>query len=200
MENLNPALPKIENPTNLNDVVFQSTLSSWLEDKGLIADIQSQIRLKLVNILRNTAIGRNLYKKFAQNNSLFKQALNMIVAEYLLRNEYEYSLSVFSTETALLNVSNYLLQDSEHRLNKKMFDFNDILHIFEVIGIPETTKMGSEILKLYKDSEGGSSILCCLINALKIQTKTQSELDTDQKVPFGKYYNFQNYIYQLYGF
>lgn len=193
MDKFNPALPKLENPRTLNDVMFQSMLTSWLEDKGFIAEIQSQIRYKLINILRNTAVGKNLTSKFLIQNNFSKQALNMIVVEYLFSNDYEYSLSVFSTESALIHVmpNNLLYSPSNQGINKKLH-YDDILHIFELLGFPGASTISSEILNMYQQETQFTSLLLCLINFLKKQIKNEDKVvqlhsNDNDTYCFGKY-------------
>lgn len=192
MDKLNPALPKFENPSTLNDVMFQSMLSSWLEDKGFIAEIQSQIRYKLIHILRNTAVGKSLNSKFSKLNSFSRQALNMIVLEYLFSSDYDYSLSVFSTESFLTHVmpSNLLHSPSNHEIHKKL-EYNDILHIFELLGFPEASTISSEVVNIYQQETQFNSILLCLINLLKMKTKNEVKVklqpNYDENHVFGKY-------------
>lgn len=190
MDKFTPALPKFESPSTLNDVMFQSMLSSWLEDKGFITEIQSQIRYKLINILRNTAVGKN--SKLLKHNNFLRQALNMIVVEYLFSNDYEYSLSVFSTEAALTHVmpNNLLHSPSNQGIHKKL-DYVDILHIFELLGLPEASAISSEILKIYQQETKFNSLLLCLVNLLKKQTKNEVKVklqsNNDETDHFGKY-------------
>lgn len=177
MENLQPAMQNVSSPENLNVVEFQSVLKSWLEDKGVIADIQSHIRFKMVNILKNTTIGRNICRKLSQNISLSKQALNMIIAEYLLRNDYEYSLSLFNTEAFLINVfpEIALQKPNDNEVPKNLFDCKNVLNILDLIGIPKYSMIGKDILKIYFQEPNCNTILDSLVHILNLQTNKNHE-------------------------
>lgn len=199
MDNLKPAITA-HTPVNLNDGEFQSMLSAWLEDKGIISDIRSQIRFKMVNVLRNTTIGRNTCRKLLQNSSLSKQALNMIVAEYLLRNNYEYSLSVFNTEASMLNViPGYPKQSNGTEVHKNIFNNDNMLHLLELIGIHKNCSTGQEILNLYYREPRYNSILYCLIYTLSVQIKkNDKQVNEQQSKHFGKHLKIISLLHDKY--
>lgn len=175
MDNLRPALPKMEIPENLTEIEFQNSLALWLEDKGIIADIRSQICYKMVNILRNTIVGKNTCQKISQNASLLTQALNMIVAEYLSRNKYEYTFSIFITE-ASLTILKTSFQNIENKIHKNIFNNENLSHVFEIIGISKMSNAGKEILEIYQESDTNSVLYCLILYIIKMKTRNKDDL------------------------
>lgn len=194
MEKVDPAIPKVQTAAIVNDVVFQTMLSSWLEEKGFIQDIRSQIRFQLVNILKNTALGRNTVRKISSSKSVSTQAVNMIVAEYLLKNEYHYSLSVFMAESSLVSVIPDITLKSSNSSSEPMFKNEDILNIFELLGISKAS-MGRKILSLYHEQSNSNSILFCLIYILSMQVTDNNEIMKQPSESLGKYIIYLKYIF-----
>ncbi|CAG9819587.1 unnamed protein product [Phaedon cochleariae] len=165
MDNINVAIPFTgSKASNMSAEEFQTLLTSWFEEKGIITDLRSQLRFKMINILKNTAIGRNISKRSVSHHSLSKQAINLIVAEFLMVNKYHYSLSVFNTEAALTNVfPEYLKFDDIQEPFR--YSFENLSNIFELIGVQRNSEFGKEALNSYCNNSD-SSILSCLVNSI----------------------------------
>ncbi|KAG5881116.1 hypothetical protein JTB14_032293 [Gonioctena quinquepunctata] len=177
MENLAAAIPPVDDSSTLSPQEFQNMLTTWFEEKGIVSDLRSHLRFKMVNVLKNTAIGRNINRKTSQHTSLSKQALNLIVAEFLMRNNCYYSLSIFNTEAALTNVfPEYPMFDS----SKEAFRYSseDILNILELIGVPKSSEFSKEVLDMYFQSKD-NCILSCLVTLL---CKLTSKVSIDEEV------------------
>lgn len=167
-DKLKPALNiKTDGKTELSPQEFQRQLYSWFEDRGLLAELRAHLRLQMINILKSTGIGKNTIK---QGISPKLQALNMLIAEFFLHQEYHYSLCVFTTEVPLVNIfadmPNCLINKSSPELKpiKWRFTEKDMWDLLETLGITQNTDEGNHIKKLYYDSD--ESLLTSLIRML----------------------------------
>lgn len=83
---------------DLSQAQFQEELDRWFQRRGIISDLRSHLRHLMVMALQNTQIG----PKSSDESSPKAQALNLLVAEYLLRHKCHYTLSVFTSEVPAL--------------------------------------------------------------------------------------------------
>lgn len=176
MENLTAALPPPASLISVSDQQFQDMLSSWFEEKGIISDLRSQVRYKMINVLKNTVIGRDICKKSSQTISLSKQAVNLVVAEHLMQNKYQYSLSIFNTEASLTNMFPEYGYKCLNELENNPFNRENILNVLELMNISKNSKICEEILKLYFQETDRKSLLECLITWLSKATSLKQPL------------------------
>ncbi|CAH1104124.1 unnamed protein product [Psylliodes chrysocephalus] len=175
MDNIEAAIPMLSPSTNISSQEFQSLLTSWYEEKGILSQLRAQLRFKMINVLKNTAIGRDITKKTSQTSiSLSKQAINLIVAEFLMKNNFDYSLSIFNTEAGLssMYIDNLVNESGKQSLH---FDKENIVNILELIGINKTTYLCEDILNIYYDNDENIPLLSCLINMLSIPIEPNEE-------------------------
>ncbi|XP_030749951.1 uncharacterized protein LOC115877777 [Sitophilus oryzae] len=165
MENLKPAILVKDDiyMKELSSEEFKRILNSWLEEKGVLLDMKSYLKFQMINMLRSTVIGNNICKKPVY--SLAQQAVHLIVAEYLLQNKCNFTLSVFNTEVQLTNILpeaklfRSVSTDSEH---SKVFDKENLENILELIGFPKQTEQFLNIVENYLSHN--CSLLSCLVN------------------------------------
>ncbi|XP_076273128.1 uncharacterized protein LOC143204467 [Rhynchophorus ferrugineus] len=167
MEKLEPALSQKLDLTEIPAEEFQRVLTVWLEEKGLLANLKSYMKFQMINMLRNTVMGKNLRKKSSEVFSLAQQALHLIVAEYLWQNQCQFTFSLFSSEVNLTNVmpdSKLFSFMNERTDNVKMFDKNNVVHILELVGFSKQNAQFPKLLRLY--FEKNNTLLNCLVNIL----------------------------------
>ncbi|KAJ8929508.1 hypothetical protein NQ314_017801 [Rhamnusium bicolor] len=149
MENLCAAIPVGDLSNNLSAQEFQKMLCSWFEEK---------------------VIGRDIGKRTLQRISLSKQAVNLIVAEFLMQNKCHYTLSIFNTEASLTNIlPEYpVIFENDTMKEKEMYHFDkeNILNMMELIGITKGSIYCDELLSSYFGGQENNSILSCLISLL----------------------------------
>ncbi|XP_018336192.1 oral-facial-digital syndrome 1 protein homolog isoform X2 [Agrilus planipennis] len=140
-----PAMPA-ENETTKELTVadFQKALFEWYNRRGLLSDLRAHLRTQMVSALKDTSIEQCFTSK---NISPKMQAINLLIAEFLMLYNYHYSLSVFSTEVPFANALNYV--NTEKADHHKAFDEHDAIDILETVGISQNTKEGPIILKKY---------------------------------------------------
>ncbi|XP_019875609.1 uncharacterized protein LOC109603564 isoform X2 [Aethina tumida] len=120
----------------------------------------------MVEILKDTTMGNTVQTSKPAN--LTEQAVNLIVAEYLVRNNCHYSLSMFTTEVSLTKQF-----DTSTMHQNWQFTKENLLSILELNGIPKYSVQCEQILQLYYGCNGNLSLLTTLIRVLSEVLKTQ---------------------------
>lgn len=150
---------------------FQQMLYTWCEEKGLVSDLRSYLRVLMIKKLRNTAMGR--LDSTRTNVSLSRQALHLVIGEHLLREGCHYTLSIFSTEVP--GIASYLpfsLFEAHRQEDSWRFDKDCVLNVLELIGISKTSTESLRILGLYLKNFG--SLLDCLISAKSVEAENKN--------------------------
>lgn len=148
-------------PKEITAEDFQKQLFSWFQDKGLMAELRSHLRVKMIGILKNASVECKVRNSFSPK----LQAVNLLIAEYLLYKEYHYSLSVFSTEVPLANeFQDYSLHDG--RVKKYKFSENDMWDILEILGITNDSDEGKDVRYTYFNESNTEPLLTCVIRTL----------------------------------
>lgn len=114
-ENIKPAvIPSTNNEVSaLSAEEFQRTLLRWFEEHGVVSDLRTHLRRNMVGILHNTPLGQSVSQGRTPISSK-DQVINLLIAEFLMRNKYQFSLSVFSSEVPFLSVLPHYLSNSAH--------------------------------------------------------------------------------------
>ncbi|KAL4720860.1 hypothetical protein ACJJTC_002187, partial [Scirpophaga incertulas] len=159
----NIELKQQDSPAN-----FQKFLFNLFEQNGIINDLRAYLRGHIINVLKNAQIGElpGCQKHFTQRLDLFYQGVNMLIAEYLLRLDFNYSLSVFVTEIPLANMmlgfAKKLMHSSNGDIENLKFKENDIWSILNYIGVKCDSEYVSHIAQKYYN--GNDPLLLCLLN------------------------------------
>lgn len=163
--NINP-----DEKAELTPEEFRTQLCSWFDDRGLLQELRTHLRMQMINILKRTGIGKSVVK---QGISPKIQALNMLIAEFFLHQEYHYSLCVFTTEVPLVNIfpdmPNCVLTNPAARNNNTLikwrFAEKDMSDLLETLGIVRNSVESQHITKIYYGSDD-ESLLTSLIRVL----------------------------------
>lgn len=148
-DSITPAIPKDETPqTELSAEDFQRSLFAWFEERGLLAELRAHLRVQMIGALRGSSPGLA-----SRTVSPKAQAVNLLVAEYLMENEYLYALSVFSCEASLV-----MKRDEKQR----RFEEKEMWEILETLGVLRGSEAGRRVASRYL-SENGECLLCCLL-------------------------------------
>ncbi|KAI5640261.1 lisH domain-containing protein [Phthorimaea operculella] len=157
---------------------FQKFFYELFEKNGILNDLRAYLRRHIVDVLKNSNTGDApmCQKHFTQRLELKSQALNILVAEYLLQSELNYTLSVFVSEIPLAN----MVFDFAAGLMKGegaglRFKDKDIWTIIQHLGIRCDSKQICRILELYKN--GNQSLLFCIIKSLQIAVVEAPSMD-----------------------
>lgn len=201
--NINPE----DSPNELSAEEFQRQLYAWFEDRGILSELRAHLRMQMIGVLKETAIGKAVTTQFRQAVSPKLQAINLLIAEFLLHQEYHYSLCVFSTEVPLMNVfpdfSNSIMnKSSDHTFTdpkKWRFKHKDVTDILETFGILHESQENKDIAKMYYEN-CDESLLTCIVRILHLINgvtsnknitadlidRPRKELKTDSKIPDDK--------------
>jgi hypothetical protein len=172
LQNISPALLKTPT-TQMSSKEFQRMLYTWFEEKGLVSDLRSYLRVLMIKELRNTTVGKIDHNK--ANFSLSKQAFSLVIAEHLLREGCHYTLSIFSTEVpGVASQLPFSLFEAHCHDETWRFDQDSLLNVLELIGISKTSTESLRIAGHYFRNQG--SLLNCLVNS-KIDTVEVSNVD-----------------------
>lgn len=182
MANLTPAVPNPEEnlTKELSPVEFQQMLTTWFQEKGLIQDVKSYLKVQMISALKNTNIGQNIRKCASRVYTLSQQALHLVVGEYLLYHHCNFALSVFSSEVNLANIlpETRLFQNETHETQDR-FDKANLVHILELLGITRHNPSSAKIVHEYYN-KSRNSLLNCLLNIISTETVNELEFQIGQ--------------------
>lgn len=156
----------MENLCGRSYVIF----SFRFQDRGLISELRSHLRRQMIAALRNTSLDPGRFRPSSVSPKL--QALNLLVAEFLLQNNYHYTLSVFSSEVPLLaNVPEFSASICASGIKTELsepprFQRSDVRDILQTLGVIPDSQEGQKIFNLYHDSAAREPLLKCILNVL----------------------------------
>ncbi|XP_045522255.1 uncharacterized protein LOC123712809 isoform X3 [Pieris brassicae] len=147
-----------ESPEN-----FQKFIYELFEKNGILNDLRAYLRGHIVNVLKtaNTGDTTPCQKNFTQRLERRYQAINILIVEYLLRLEFNYTLSVFVSEIPLANMifgfTRALIKNTE--AFDLYFEDNDVWSILSCLGIECDSEHAFKISEMYQ-SEKIPLLLC----------------------------------------
>ncbi|XP_067000359.2 centriole and centriolar satellite protein ofd1 isoform X2 [Anabrus simplex] len=174
---------------------FQKKLLDWFEDRGILSELRSHLRHQMVAALKDTKLGTQTMGNFRQAGSPKLQAINLLVAEFLLQQEYHYTLSVFTSEVPLLrNLPEFTapLQSSVKGLSTSFgnkgyprFQQRDVHDILEAVGLSPNSEEGAVAYRLYENSRE-EPLLNCIIRCLPevVHSKMKKKLSEKSVTDF----------------
>nr|XP_035963472.1 oral-facial-digital syndrome 1 protein-like isoform X5 [Halichoerus grypus] len=127
-----------------NDVLSQDELRKKLyqtfKDRGILDTLKTQLRNQLIHELMHPVLSGELQPRSisVEGSALLIGAANSLVADYLQRCGYEYSLSVFFPESGLAK--------------EKVFTMQDLLQLIKIN--PESSLYKSLISGFDKENKG----------------------------------------------
>ncbi|XP_044254038.1 uncharacterized protein LOC123004709 [Tribolium madens] len=171
LQHISPAL--FDSPTSqMSSKEFQRMLYTYFEEKGLVDDLRSYLRVLMIKQLKNTKVGKIEQK---QQFSLSKQALSLVIADYLLHEGCHYTLSIFSTEVpGVAPQIPFSLYEAHNLRNKWRFDEESLVNVLELIGISKNSGESLKISARYFRNE--ESLLSCLIASKSAALEELSEI------------------------
>ncbi|XP_066258046.1 cilia- and flagella-associated protein 57 C-like [Euwallacea similis] len=181
MEQVIPAMPQTSEKSlkELSPQEFQQMLKAWFNEKGLVQDMKTYLKFQMINILQNTSIGRHLSRKTTHICTLPQQALQLIVAEYLLQSGCNFALSLFISEVNLSNVfpkTKLFLETDSMSKEQCRFDKENLTSILELLGIPKPCENFGKIFYEYFENHD-HSLLSCLLKVISNNTMNVEESD-----------------------
>lgn len=163
---------------------FRKILINWFENQGITTELRTHLRHQMVLTLQNTHLGRQISDVHPRLTPK-TEVINLLIAEYLLKYHYHYSLSVFSSE---IPSGNILQTNSRLMITKSKDDFQFteqyVWYILEMLEFKRDSVQAQKLHDLYSRSPE-KSLLVCVINACKDKTETIT-YDSKNKEYFNK--------------
>ncbi|XP_050551813.1 uncharacterized protein LOC118271016 isoform X2 [Spodoptera frugiperda] len=164
-----PPIAETQNVDNADSAdSFQSFIYELFEKNGVLNDLRAYLRGHIVNVIKSAQTGdpHPCQKHFTQRLELKYQAVNILIAEYLMRLEFSYSFSVFVSEIPLANmVFGFAKAMMERRSENKMdmrFKESDIWSILNYLGVQCDSEHAANVVEMYKNDKQNPLLLCIL--------------------------------------
>ncbi|XP_015377016.1 PREDICTED: uncharacterized protein LOC107171293 [Diuraphis noxia] len=174
----NNFLPLHNTRAEISDI--QSKFYSWFEDKGIINKLRAHIKEQMISALEDSPMW-NINKRNITSPKI--QAINLLVADFLMKQENLFTLSVFITEVPLLcnlhEFSSYVnsLGESTQKIpvTKPSFKLNDVQDILEALGIQPNSAISELACQYYFNEKQVHSLLACLFRSITTITNNLSQ-------------------------
>lgn len=181
-ENIKPAIipATTQEVGEMSAEEFQRTLLRWFEEHGVVSELRTHLRRNMVDILHNTPLGQSVSQRRTPISSK-DQVINLLIAEFLMRNKYQFSLSVFSSEVPLSNVLPQYLSNSSH-MNPNLtvpsstiendsslrptFTDNYFWEILDTLGFARDSIYTQKLHEFYFNHETNDSLLVGMLRLL----------------------------------
>ncbi|XP_052131388.1 uncharacterized protein LOC113215442 [Frankliniella occidentalis] len=172
---------------------FQRQLFDWFEKRGLLSELRTFMRHRMISALySNDAPCPGL--RFSSDTSVSPtlQALLLLIVEFLVKQEYHYTMSIFVAEAPLIasfpKFSGYVSYMPQYDTLKSGSEFpryteKDVQDIMEVFGISAGSEGMDHILRLYFNNNAREPLLVCALTALSaiVENCTQKEEKSPRK-------------------
>ncbi|PNF21738.1 hypothetical protein B7P43_G10351, partial [Cryptotermes secundus] len=159
------------NRNGLSAAEFQRRLYNWFENQGLLDELRTHLRQQMTTALRVTSLRPSPSRHLKSRLSPKIQAINMLVAEFLLQQNHHYTLSVFTSEVPLLRSmpefkkSRIQISAGTDTVGESIphFHHQDVKDIMEILGLPLDTELGNGIYHQYRDNSENVALLTCIL-------------------------------------
>ncbi|XP_050090270.1 uncharacterized protein LOC126574244 [Anopheles aquasalis] len=113
---------------------LKDQLKRWIEEEGIEANIQLQMKKNLIDKMSRTTLGRKIALKLQTQHGIVLSplvlVLNTLVAEFLYTQNCHFSLSIFTNEIPFKNTLPDFTRSPKFRLDR-----TELGEIFEALGI-----------------------------------------------------------------
>ncbi|XP_045504596.1 trichohyalin-like isoform X2 [Colias croceus] len=162
---------------------FQKFIFELFEKNGILNDLRAYLRGHIVTMLKSTNSGEPTpcQKHFTQRLEPTYQALNILITEYLLRLEFNYTLSVFISEIPLANMlfefAKTVIKTADiSDISQVYFRENDVWSILNCLGIKCDSEHACKIVDMYTTEEK-LPLLLCIMKCVPLYKKESVCLD-----------------------
>ncbi|XP_041969040.1 centrosomal protein of 63 kDa-like isoform X2 [Aricia agestis] len=137
---------------------FQAFITNLFEKNGVLNDLRAYLRGHVFTFLQSVQSGDipETKKHFTQRLQFKFQAINAVIAEYLMKQKFGYSLSVFISEIPLANMAfdfaKNLYKNSMNDDNLQ-FSTDDIFQILNYLGVHSDQVQMLKILEDYQNHD-----------------------------------------------
>ncbi|XP_048481512.1 uncharacterized protein LOC105383471 [Plutella xylostella] len=157
--------------------MFQAFMYDLFEKNGILNDVRAHLRSHIASVLKNAYSEGPLpcKKRFLERTQPTSQAINVLILEYLMRLEFNYSLSVFVSELPLNNMVFKFCKDvkkfgTDQDYSGIRFSDQDVLAIISHSGLGVDSEHTSKILQMYKEDK--QPLLLCILQCMPLFKET----------------------------
>lgn len=138
----------------------------------------------MIMALKDTSLRPSSSGRLKSNLSPKIQAINLLVAEFLLQQHHHYTLSVFTSEVPLLRSMPEFTTSGTHISadgktdgeSMPRFHHQDVKDIMEILGLPLDTEVGNQICLEYHDNLKKTALLTCIVQNISLFLKNMSQI------------------------
>ncbi|CAG9130383.1 unnamed protein product [Plutella xylostella] len=173
--------------------MFQAFMYDLFEKNGILNDVRAHLRSHIASVLKNAYSEGPLpcKKRFLERTQPTSQAINVLILEYLMRFEFNYSLPVFVSELPLNNMVFKFCKDvkqfgTDQDYSGIRFSDQDVLAIVSYLGLGVDSEHTSNILQMYKEDK--QPLLLCILQcmplfkeAIKVDNASEATLSSSTK-------------------
>lgn len=154
------------------------------ENRGVLDELRTHLRQQMIMALKDTSLRPNSSGRLKSNLSPKIQAINLLVAEFLLQQHHHYTLSVFTSEVPLLrSMPEFKMSGTHISADGKTdgesmphFHHQDVKDIMEILGLPLDTEVGNNICLEYHDNLKNTALLTCIVQNISFFLKNTSQI------------------------
>lgn len=153
------------------------------ENRGVLDDLRTRLRQQMIMALKDTSLRPSSAGRLRSNLSPKIQAINLLVAEFLLQQHHHYTLSVFTSEVPLLrSMPEFTMSGTRISADGKTggesmprFHHQDVNDIMEILGLPLDTEVGNQIYSQYQGNSKNIALLSCIVQNISLVLKNVSQ-------------------------
>nr|XP_019564648.2 oral-facial-digital syndrome 1 protein homolog [Aedes albopictus] len=162
-------------PESITNSEFRQQIKNWIEEQGIHANLQLQMKKDLIDQISRTAMGQKISLKMQTHQGIVLSplvlVLNTLVAEFLYTQNCHFSLSVFSNEVPFKNTLPDFGKSKHFRLNRA-----ELKEIFEALGVEHYAGLVEKYEERgAKDHQGGKSLLYIIVKSMLASVKGYEE-------------------------
>ncbi|KAG8233754.1 hypothetical protein J437_LFUL003824 [Ladona fulva] len=132
--------------------------------------LRTYLRHQLISALKRTHLSSDYLNKKRNNLSIKDASLNLLIAEYLVLQNYQYTASIFySEEPRLGQLPIQLKLPNEGGDSSKFFTENEVEEILESLNMVHSSKFVREVIDTY--SKHSTSLLKAIVKSIAGQSK-----------------------------
>ncbi|KAG7304984.1 hypothetical protein JYU34_010418 [Plutella xylostella] len=157
--------------------MFQAFMYDLFEKNGILNDVRAHLRSHIASVLKNAYSEGPLpcKKRFLERTQRTSQAINVLILEYLMRLEFNYSLSVFVSELPLNNMVFKFCKDvkkfgTDQDYSGIRFSDQDVFSIISHSGLGVDSEHTSKTLQMYKEDK--QPLLLCILQCMPLFKET----------------------------
>jgi hypothetical protein len=153
------------------------------ENRGVLDELRTRLRQQMIMALKDTSLRPSPSGRLKSNLSPKIQAINLLVAEFLLQQHHHYTLSVFTSEVPLLrSMPEFKMPRTRMSANSNTagesmprFHHQDVKDIMEILGLPLDTEVGNRICLQYQDNSENTALFTCVVQNISLVLKSMSQ-------------------------